>query len=736
MFKPNLENVELSIHHLFIDSLFCIVKQLGSFHEVASYPVQEVIINILHAFLRFCTENNSSAVHSSMPAQHLTAFPHIKIHSEHHSQNGYGNNFIVSHIPSTTSTPMPNLSRKNSLKFERTNYGGHESITIRMSKTMLLQILKDGMFKFPFLLESFTLVTLSDAQLVAAMLDLKAPVISRAAFLIKCSHCVHRCNRGQWLVWMHINFNFFRPLGMGACASRSSQAVINNRASTTLQQTARRTFYQWGELRSSRLKNLLQNDIELYGTTSAATAAAAISAAGSGGMAAIAFGAAITSSSITEVQDGRRSKTSVRLTPEEDNFLSVPAAGREDGSCPLALKVLACQLLHEITTFLRETHYRSRLNAQCGGVHVTVISRGGRLSGRTTRLQPSARPPVNINCLVVDGAEQHAHGHFHRPQSHITGQPERRRLNGAAGETLDHCSIINADQRIGFVLHETDLENDPSNDNREKKRLSQVNYSFRRRSIKLKKPQDKKGTAKLRSATLVEDELFKWSNSLWTNSRRKASGVSKMLKTSKRYSGNESPGLMSDDGHGVDSLSDTLDASDAKITTNPSVVHNMDMQTVERGDHHGTLYSSTTALVCYTVDLEMGVFEISYAASVAVILCALKVPGLVVELLNKELNNASVEVRVNTIHKFYKPWISNRYQCWQRLNDGVQGSLKLPPAAIEFTLPSPRIALECQPVVDPPYMSIVKTKMDEVAINQELDIQKSFVAATKTRRKH
>lgn len=42
MFKPNLENVELSIHHLFIDSLFCIVKQLGSFHEVAVKSVKKL----------------------------------------------------------------------------------------------------------------------------------------------------------------------------------------------------------------------------------------------------------------------------------------------------------------------------------------------------------------------------------------------------------------------------------------------------------------------------------------------------------------------------------------------------------------------------------------------------------------------------------------------------------------------------------------------------------------------
>lgn len=141
-FKPNVENVELSIHHLFMDSLFRIVKQLGCsrgcgegrretdalrlkdsvmktlkalydlseahFEQycemlVQSHPVQEVI-DILHAFLSFCAESSSSAAHPSMPAQHLTAFPHKKSHSEHHSRSGYGNNFTVGHIPSSKGT--------------------------------------------------------------------------------------------------------------------------------------------------------------------------------------------------------------------------------------------------------------------------------------------------------------------------------------------------------------------------------------------------------------------------------------------------------------------------------------------------------------------------------------------------------------------------------------------------------------------------------------------------------
>ena len=51
--------------------------------------------------------------------------------------------------------------------------------------------------------------------------------------------------------------------------------------------------------------------------------------------------------------------------------------------------------------------------------------------------------------------------------------------------------------------------------------------------------------------------------------------------------------------------------------------------------------------------------QISAAASVAVILCSLKCPELVIELLNRELNNSSVDARVNTIHKFYKVYISD-----------------------------------------------------------------------------
>lgn len=140
-----MENVELSIHHLFMDSLFRIIKQLGcsrgcgegrresdalrlkenvmktlkSLYDlsethfmqycemlVQSHPVQEVI-DILHAFLGFCSESSTSAHSSSSMAtnaQHLTAFPHKKSHPEHPTKSGYGNNFTAGHIPSNKGT--------------------------------------------------------------------------------------------------------------------------------------------------------------------------------------------------------------------------------------------------------------------------------------------------------------------------------------------------------------------------------------------------------------------------------------------------------------------------------------------------------------------------------------------------------------------------------------------------------------------------------------------------------
>jgi hypothetical protein len=57
------------------------------------------------------------------------------------------------------------------------------------------------------------------------------------------------------------------------------------------------------------------------------------------------------------------------------------------------------------------------------------------------------------------------------------------------------------------------------------------------------------------------------------------------------------------------------------------------------------------------------------------------------------------------------------------MEEGAQMSFKVPPPGIEFTLPSPKIGIESLPVVDPPWMPQVKTKVEEVtAISQETHV--------------
>lgn len=91
--------------------------------------------------------------------------------------------------------------------------------------------------------------------------------------------------------------------------------------------------------------------------------------------------------------------------------------------------------------------------------------------------------------------------------------------------------------------------------------------SFKRRSIKLKKP----GKTKHRSATVPDDDddvlrqQVKRADSL--RSRRKVSGISEKSDTSEHadISGEESPGVLSDDGQQPDLTSEVFEADDNEM---------------------------------------------------------------------------------------------------------------------------------------------------------------------------
>ena len=73
-----------------------------------------------------------------------------------------------------------------------------------------------------------------------------------------------------------------------------------------------------------------------------------------------------------------------------------------------------------------------------------------------------------------------------------------------------------------------------------------------------------------------------------------------------------------------------------------------------------------------------------------------------------------------------------RYQIWPRLEENGQINMKVTPSQIEFTLPSPKIGIENLPVVDPPWMPKLKTKVENLDIRRR---GHTIISATQSRKK-
>lgn len=86
--------------------------------------------------------------------------------------------------------------------------------------------------------------------------------------------------------------------------------------------------------------------------------------------------------------------------------------------------------------------------------------------------------------------------------------------------------------------------------------------------------------------------------------------------------------------------------------------------------------------------------------------------------MQQGLTDADTATRINAILRFQVLW-KLRFQVWPRMEENAHSLFKIPPPGIEFTLPSPKIGIESLEVVDSPWQLLVKTKVEEVTINQE-----------------
>lgn len=761
------------------------------------------------------------------------------------------------------------LSRRNSYDFD------HSSrmtgvINVREARLVSIPHVRSGMLRFNLLLEACNPGSLPDPSVLAAMLDLRAPLVARAAFYLEVAHFVHSCNRGHWPPWMKLSLPIFRNSVPGKVANARRGSSFN-----VLHRAAGRMFYTWAEAIGARLEDMLMKE----GKTMA--------------------------SNLDDLK-----KRQLRICDEEEDFLNESIVNPNGNDSPFALKVAACQVLYEITVFLRETHQY-------------VPSRGA-----------SSRPSFS-----KQGEQKPSHSHEPRAltanrrwsmalSSLGFSQNSAHSLMSLSDQQHQQIPPAPGERRISFVLHEADGEvnsihssnasTNQGENNEMAKRMSQsgpsgntrsnllrrgtgsgagMTGSFKRRSLKLKK-----GDRRTRHRSSTVDDVAEDTSTLGPSSLlgrrdsvkskgRRASAFSERSDLSG-ISGDESPGVLSDDGQGPELIADTLDAEDCDIVRqmpwikvvvdmvntldfecshqhychencyrrqiracnrlmrsvkkvytyeeprepepihetekrhrkkgkkekksvsgtgnnspvprNPSYGHNMDklidkdlfMQSqfssgtiinqidVEAGTktpngHHGKKVPETWAkkvvvkedvaplkylknqvkglfqcplslLLKSTLILPQHLFieqlvlswemlledpqDLAATAAVGFIIASFKCPDLAKELVNKELQHEDPVMRITAIIKFYSVWKA-RYQCWPRMEEGAHLSFKVPPPMIEFTLPSPKIALDTMPVPDPPWMPTIKSKVEEVTISQEQSVQKSFVTATKTRRK-
>ncbi|KAJ9574017.1 hypothetical protein L9F63_008614, partial [Diploptera punctata] len=424
----------------------------------------------------------------------------------------------------TVKIKVTDLSRRNSFEL-----GDHsresEFVVLKERKLVPIMPVYNGMLRFSFLLETCQPGSVPDPHLLAAVLDLPhAPVVSRAALFLECAYFVHCCNKGQWPNWMKLNFPIFRP--SGPMTNRGASSGL--RRTHIFQRTAGKLFHQWGEALGARLEEMVHEDKQHVANI------------------------------VSMVTEECRQKE-LLMEDEEEDFLDEASVNLYGLECPIALRLLACILLLEITAFLRETY---------------------QTLPKSSRSSAKERPPpwdrmlsreTNRRCSMALSSMGHS-------------QTSAQSLQSIAGDRDTVFSAVVCERKISFVLHEPDNESEGSSnttvtmqgeesqifDDKKGRRppapgrpfllrrgtAGATTGSFKRRSLKLRRSG--------KETKEILDCDFKRTDSV--QSKRKVSSLSDRSDTSEQggggeVSGEESPGILSDD-QPPESPSDSNDTDD------------------------------------------------------------------------------------------------------------------------------------------------------------------------------
>ncbi|KAJ1528104.1 hypothetical protein ONE63_008019 [Megalurothrips usitatus] len=459
------------------------------------------------------------------------------------------------------------MSRRSSV-----DLGDHsresEFVVFKERKLVAVEPVRLGMARLSFLLETCQPGSVPDSHLLAAVLDLPhAPVVARASMLLECCYFVHCCNKGQWPAWMKHNLSMFRPSGplprdpkacgggLGGPGLAAGLGLPTGlRRTHLLQRAAGKMFSQWAEAVGARLEELMLADRKQYPSV------------------------------VGMVLDENKHKE-LLMQDEEEDFLDEASVNLYGLESPMALRLVACMLLMEITAFMRETFQ--------------TLPKASRSSQRGDRPPPWERVYTGL------AGQSNANRRWSMALSSMGhSQASAQSLQSIAGDQ----GAGQPERKISFVLHEPDNGSEGSSKStvttqgedgvEEKKRrlgshsqssgqpgpaaagggggggssgpsrphllrrgtTANASGSFKRRSLKLRRHTKE-------AKEILEYDLantVKRADSI--QSRRKVSSLSDRSDTSEQggggeVSGEESPGILSDD-QPPESPSDSNDTDD------------------------------------------------------------------------------------------------------------------------------------------------------------------------------
>uniref|UniRef100_A0A915D4K6 Uncharacterized protein n=1 Tax=Ditylenchus dipsaci TaxID=166011 RepID=A0A915D4K6_9BILA len=269
---------------------------------------------------------------------------------------------------------------------------------------VIIRDIREGASRFTFLLETCRPGQMPDAPLVAAMMELKAPVLSRAVLLLECAHFIYRCNRGDWPEWTRVGNMQTRSaiIGAGSATAPPSSSFASrsgSRKTFLLQRAAGRHFYGWAVQIAGRLQKMLEEE--------------------------------------QKHQKANEDKRKLRILDDLEDFLDDGTVNDPDGEgCPVALQLMACMLLFQISSFLRETFQllpRSKVS------HKNTSSTTG-----WEKLMSHRRWSILSNTFNQQTGSIHSINDLHPGM-----QPERRVSYSTADEESPRGSHdINADEQL------------------------------------------------------------------------------------------------------------------------------------------------------------------------------------------------------------------------------------------------------------------------------------------------